>query len=43
MEKLQNLLNEVTKKTDAIKTEQSLYSRQLTLKFNTFDYINTVS
>ncbi|WP_201583343.1 PDDEXK-like family protein [Psychrobacter jeotgali] len=41
MEKLQNLLNEVIKKTDALKTAQALYSRQLAPKFNTFDYINT--
>ena len=41
MEKLQNLLNEVIKKTDALKTAQTLYSRQLAPKFNTFDYINT--
>lgn len=41
MEKVQNLLNEVTRKTDALKTAQSLYSRQLAPKFNTFDFINT--
>lgn len=41
MEELQNLLNEVTKNTDALKTAQSLYSRQLAPKFNTFDFINT--
>ena len=41
MQKLQHLLNEVIKKTDALKTAQALYSRQLAPKFNTFDYINT--
>ena len=41
MEALQNLLNEVIKKTDALKTAQALYSRQLAPKFSTFDYINT--
>ena len=41
MEKLQNLLYEVIKKTDALKAAQTLYSRQLAPKFNPFDYIST--
>lgn len=41
MNKLQNLLDEVSKKALALKTAQSLYSRQLAPKFNIFDYINT--
>jgi len=41
MDKLRKLLNEVIKKTDALKTAQSLYSRQLAPKFNTFDFIST--
>lgn len=41
MEALQDLLNQVIKKTDALKTAQTLYSRQLAPKFNTLDYIST--
>lgn len=41
MEELQTLINKVIKKTDALKTAQSLYSRQLAPDFNTFNFINT--
>lgn len=41
MEALQDLLNQVIKKTDALKTAQALYSRQLAPEFNTFNYIST--
>lgn len=41
MDKLQKLLNRVIKKTDALKTAQALYSRELAPNFSTFNFINT--
>lgn len=41
MSAVQNLINEVNQKLNALETAQALYSRQLAPKFNTFDYINT--
>lgn len=41
MDKWHVLLNQVIKKTDALKAAQALYSRQLAPNFNTFDFINT--
>lgn len=41
MSAVQNLINEVSQKVNALETAQALYSRQLSPNFNTFDYINT--
>lgn len=41
MSAVQNLINEVSQKINALETAQALYSRQLSPDFNTFDYINT--
>lgn len=41
MDKLKTLLNDVIRKTDALKTAQALYSRQLAPNFNTFNFVNT--
>ena len=38
---VKTLLEEVTKKIETLHTAQTLYSRQLSPKFNIFDYINT--
>lgn len=41
MDKLQNLLNQVTQNILAFKKAQGLYGRQLAPKFSVFNYINT--
>lgn len=41
MSAVQILINEVSQKIRALETAQSLYSRQLSPDFNTFDYIKT--
>lgn len=41
MDKLQNLLDQVTQNIAAFKKAQGLYGRQLAMKFSVFNYINT--